>query len=80
MATKADVRDWVEEELRALGGHSRIVPISRAIWSKHEAEIVASGDLFYTWQYDMRWGAHSLRKGGKMISAQISPRGVWELT
>ncbi len=79
MATKADVRDWLEEELRALGGKSRIVPICRAIWAKHSEEISSSGDLFYTWQYDMRWAATTLRRKGKMVDADTSPRGVWEL-
>lgn len=53
MATKSDIRDWLAEELRDLGGSSEIVPICRAIWSKHGSDISASGDLFYTWQYDM---------------------------
>ncbi|SDW39046.1 hypothetical protein SAMN05444006_10397 [Allgaiera indica] len=26
-----------------------------------------SGDLFYTWQYDMRWAAQNLRGAGKLV-------------
>jgi len=38
------------------------------------------GDLFYTWQYDMRWAATKLRRDGKLKAATRSPKGTWELT
>jgi len=31
-----------------------IVEISRAVWDRHEDDLRESGDLFYTWQYDLR--------------------------
>lgn len=79
MATKSDLPDWVEDAIRELGGRSTLIQVSKQIWSRHEAELRSSGDLFFTWQYDMRWAALVLRKQGRMKSAEISPKGVWEL-
>lgn len=78
-ATRADLVDWVLEALKANGGQSEIVPICRHIWHAHRAELEASGDLFYTWQYDMRWAGTRLRQRGLLVAADTSDRGVWEL-
>ena len=45
----------------------------------YEEELKHSGDLLYTWQYDIRWAATELRKTGFMIEATESPRGLWQL-
>ena len=37
-----------------------------------------SGDIFYTWQYDIRWVGTELRKLG--IMKKDSKRGIWELS
>lgn len=76
---KNDLPDIVETELRALGGSSTILEICKRVWSKYESELKQSGDLFYTWQYDIRWAATSLRKQGIMKGADASPKGTWEL-
>lgn len=78
MATKYDLQPWVEEALRALGGSGTVVEVARLIWQRHEADLRSSGDLFYTWQYDMRWAAQTLRDTGR---ARLSAgRRRWELT
>lgn len=79
MATKHLLVDWLADALRALGGRGRIPDICKQVWESHEYELRASNELFYTWQYDIRWAAHELRKSGEMKSAKISPTGVWEL-
>lgn len=79
MALKGKLEDWVTEALQELGGSGSIVAVAKKIWSHHEAELLAAGDIFYTWQYDMRWAAERLRKKGAMKTVAISPRGVWEL-
>lgn len=48
-------------------------------WDHYEEELRRSGDLLYTWQYDIRWAATELRKTGFMIEATESPRGIWQL-
>lgn len=49
-----------------MGGKGSIVDICRHIWENHEAELKASGDLFYTWQYDMRWAGQRLSDDRKL--------------
>ena len=79
MITKSELQDYILQYLRAHGGKARIIPLCKWIWEEHEAELRAS-ELFYTWQYDVRWAAKRLRDRGELKPAADSPRGVWELT
>lgn len=79
MATKNDITDWVVEALKSLGGSAYLVDVAREIWKHHEADLRSSGDIFYIWQYSMRWSANVLRHQGVMKPAEVSPRGIWEL-
>jgi len=79
MATKLDLVDWLIVALKANGGKGTIVQLCMYIWRQHEADLRSSGDLFYTWQYDVRWAANELRRGRKMRSVEVSPKGIWEL-
>ena len=54
MATKHDLRDWVLEAPTDLEGSGSVTDVSRVVWEHHEQELRASGDLFHTWQYDIR--------------------------
>ena len=76
MATKDDLRQWVHEAVTALGPSS-VADVAQHIWSAHEAELRQSGDLFYTWQYAMRWEALKLRKAQKLAPATND--GIWRL-
>jgi hypothetical protein len=78
MASRADLQDWVLHALHALGGRALIPDISKHIWDNHEADLRASGKLFYTWQYDMRWAGQLLQQRGKLNKLK-SPPGMWEL-
>ena len=49
-------------------------------WDTYEQDLRDSGNLFYTWQYDIRWAATELRKDGDMKPAEESRKGVWELS
>ncbi len=66
MATRHDLEDWVYRAVESLGGEAKLIEVAKKLWADHESELKASGDLFYTWQYDMRWAADRLRKQGKM--------------
>jgi hypothetical protein len=79
MTVKDLLKTWVIEALRAAGGNASVVEVSRRIWQAHETDIRTSGDLLFTWQYDVRWAAHTLRRDGVLKPADESPRGVWEL-
>ena len=76
---RQDLPDRLENTIRSIGGKGTIVEICKAFWNKYEKELRISGDLFYTWQYDIRWAATELRKSKKMKSAELSEKGVWEL-
>lgn len=65
--------------MRLIGGKGRILEICKAFWAEYEKEIRESEDLFYTWQYDIRWVATELRKRKKIKSAKLSKKGIWEL-
>ena len=77
--TKEMLPDLLYGILRDMGGHGSIISICKRFWSEYENELRNSGDLFYTWQYDIRWAATTLRKTGRMIDAKASPSGVWEI-
>ncbi len=79
MISKDNLQDFVFEALNDLGGRGRIVEVAKHIWKNHKQELKKSGDLFYTWQYDMRWAATKLRKSGKILPAEVSPRGEWSI-
>ncbi len=79
MATKNDLRDWVYTAVAESGGKATIVEVAKYIWERHGDELHASGPLFYTWQYDMRWAAQDLRRLGKFASIPASEKRYWEV-
>lgn len=79
MATKEDLTTWVIEALRAHGGSVYHVNVAKHVWRSHEDELRASGDLFYTWQYDLRWAAQRLRDSGVLEADVATGRGIWAM-
>lgn len=79
MYTRTILMDWLVEALRSRGGEAHLVQIAKSIWEKHEADLRASGDLFYTWQYDLRWAALKLRKKGVLRPVDAKRKGLWGL-
>ncbi len=71
--------DWLYEALKSLGGSGSIVEICKVVWENHKDDLTDSADLFYTWQYDIRWAAWQLRKDGRMKPEEMSPKGIWEI-
>jgi len=74
MATKHDLKDWVIEAIEACGGSAHHVEVAKHIWANHREDLEASGNLFYTWQHDMRWAADHLRRDGKLLP-KPKPKG-----
>lgn len=76
MATRDDLKEWVTDALKALGP-STVPTIAKHIWDNHESELRTSGDLFYTWQYAMRWAGQILQNEGKL--SKKGPGRTWIL-
>ena len=77
--TRYDLPDILFKSLKDMGGQASIIEVCKYVWEKYKNNLQDSGDLFYSWQYDIRWAATELRKTGRMKPAEISPRGVWEV-
>ncbi|WP_417292780.1 hypothetical protein [Desulfovibrio porci] len=75
--TRHDLPDLVVEALKAMGGAGRIVQICKYIWEHHKDALSTSGDLFYTWQYDVRWAGQRLRDNE--VLEKPRPDHVWRL-
>lgn len=78
MVSKDTLSEWVVEALGMLGGSGTVTDVSRTVWELHSEEIQSSGDLFYTWQYDLRWAAYEQRKRGVILPASPGAKR-WEL-
>jgi len=79
MADREDLLDWTVQALKALGGKGKIAKIAEYIWNHHEKELRESGDLFFTWQYEMRWAGTRLVQKRKLTKTGDGKRGVWQL-
>ncbi len=79
MVTKEDLMDWVVDALTELGGAGTILQISKIVWRNHEDDLRASGDLFFTWQYDLRWAGHKLRHAGQLAAVDGRRNLPWTL-
>ena len=77
---RKDLTEILEEALVSLGGEGRIVEICEYIWSKYSNDLLSSGDIFYTWQYDLRMSAkETLKAEGKVITIKDGNKSIWKL-
>lgn len=80
MITREDLKSIVIESLKANNGTGRVVDVCKYIWEHYENELRDSGDLFFTWQYDVRWAAQYLRDSGQLKKANNNRSAPWELS
>jgi len=80
MVDRSSLRGWVLAALRELGGEGKIVQVCKIVWRDHREELEGSGDLFYTWQYDIRWAAQHLRDNGYLVPVQRRRDAPWVLS
>jgi hypothetical protein len=76
MSTKVDLKDYIIEALN--GKENRqgsIIEISKYVWNRHQGDLYNGGNIFYTWQYDIRWAATELRRENRLDDG----RGIWRL-
>ena len=79
MSNKTDLQTWIIEALQRNGGTAQLLDVAKDIWGHHEADLRERGDLFYTWQYDMRWAAQRLRNAGEFAPVNNARNGTWSL-
>ena len=73
------MRPMVIAALEYHGGTATMIEVAEFIWANNEEDLRRSGDLFFRWQYVMRWSATTLRKEGVMLTAADCERGTWAL-
>ncbi|MFN4143696.1 hypothetical protein [Aestuariivirga sp.] len=76
---RSDLVAIVESALKRLGGEGTIVEVAKEIWAKHKDDLEISGDVFFTWQYDMRWACQKLRNDKKAVIGGTKGRTSWRL-
>lgn len=84
-----DLPDLLYKTISSLGGKASMMDIFREFWRLYISKLSPTDDMFYTWNYDIRWAATKLRKEGRMKPAHSkenprkltseSPKGVWEI-
>ena len=78
MPSKDDLKWWIVDALKAYGGKAFIIDVAEHIWTNHSKELETNRNLFFRWQYVMRWAALELRKD--KIMTNNKPQDPWELT
>ncbi|BCM25316.1 hypothetical protein [Methyloradius palustris] len=79
MATRQNMKVWVIAALKSLGGKGWPKDVAQYIWFHYETELKKSGSLLYTWQYDVRWAAQSLRNEGVLKPVYGRRDLPWEI-
>lgn len=86
--TRKDLPEILYDLIKELGGRAEMMEVFKAFWEKYKTQLHETDDIFYTWNYDIRWAATKLRKSKKMKQASrqenshggyASPRGIWEI-
>ncbi|AWH84772.1 hypothetical protein HYN59_06380 [Flavobacterium album] len=77
--TKKDLKPILIEALKYYGGAANIIEVCQYIWDHYEQKLRKSGNLFFTWQYDVRWAATTLRRDKTLKPAGLQTNKRWEL-
>jgi len=79
MKTRKDLCDWIVEALKEHKGTAQILKIQEHIWQNHKDDLIASGNLHFTWNEDIFWAATQLRAKGVLKKASDTSKSVWAL-
>ena len=79
MTTRENMKEWVLVALTSLGGRGWPKAVAKYIWEHYEIDLRESGSLLYTWQYDVRWAAQSLRDAGILKPVYGRRDFPWEI-
>ena len=85
---KKDLPKILYSILTDLGGSANMLTVFKEFYRVYGPQIKEDNPLFYTWNYDIRWAATTLRKQGIMAPAKknenshgedITAKGIWAL-
>ena len=79
MVTRETMKDWVIAALKYHGGKAWPKDVAQYIWENYEAKLRLSGSMLWTWQYDARWAAQTLRNEGILKPVNRRTDLPWEL-
>ena len=77
MNIREEIQPWIVSAIKENGGRATITQVARHIWQRHEHELRSSDEIFFNWQYEMRWGTRNLRRSGDMKPADPAEKGIW---
>jgi len=80
MINRETMMPWIIDCLKSRGGSGWPKEVAKHVWENHELEIKTSGDILYTWQYDLRWAAQKLRDEGTLKAVDGRNDLPWELS
>lgn len=80
MVNREQMMEWIVECLKSKGGSGWPKEVSKYVWDNYKAQLLDSGDMLYTWQYDIRWAAQKLRNDGILKPVHNRRDLPWELT
>lgn len=84
MKPRDEMKPWIIEALRALGGAAPYIEVYKFVWTNYRSRILRGGDYWVLrWQYELSFAASELRKGsGRQLKNNDSdrcPKGIWAL-
>lgn len=74
-----DLPDLLYNVLDELGGEATAVEAVACFWTRYDEELRESGNLYYTWEFDLEKAVKDLRRDHRMMEAFYSPEDVWAL-
>lgn len=79
MMNREALEVFIIESLKEFGQPTHYTDICKWVWKNYEKTLKNSGDMFYVWQYEIRWAATDLRGKGILKPVIESKKGLWEL-
>ena len=77
--TRDTLKEYILEALE-LKGPQTPNQVSKWVWNNHSSDLRKSGDLLYSWQYDLRWAIQRL-KGDDLAAIDSSHKpSIWSIT
>ncbi|KRF11302.1 hypothetical protein ASG90_16185 [Nocardioides sp. Soil797] len=68
---------WILEALGVCGPSASPLQVAKVVWSRHEQDLRATGDLLFTWQLDLRTTAEAMAAEGTL---SIASSGAWTVS